>query len=361
MQNLHLNNNWRFFEKNKKVYLLNLVTSKQLTIRAPTKIEKEAALFILQRLEKGIKKTKLKNDILNQFPELKNKWFSDSIKNLTKYGVISLPRSRPKSLSLKYLLGLDRQLSCLEELFPGEGKFFKQKQLKEANVAILGLGTIAQYVILPLISSGVGNFTCVDFDFVEPRNIGRQPLFRKDDIGKSKAEVVEHFIKESRSGIRVRSKRQMIKNHHDVKDLIQNSDIVIHCCDYPRFEIHRWINRACLELRKPNLLVYSGRVGPFSIPYKTSCYGCLETFLRQFIIPYNELTEEIRKEGFGRYPELAVVGSLTGVLAAKEIIGFIIGITPETYNAFFDINPATLKVTKNHLLRQKNCYACQKK
>jgi molybdopterin/thiamine biosynthesis adenylyltransferase len=357
MRILALNKNWRFVTKEDKIYLINLVTSKQLEISENI----EATLFLLENLRKGLKKSELVFQMEHKFPKLNPKWVIDSLRVLKAYGILQNPSVRPYSLSEKYLLGLDRQLDFLEEMFPREGKYKKQIQLKESKVAVLGLGTIAQYIILPLVASGIGKFKCIDFDVVEGRNIGRQPILRKNDIGKSKAEVIRGFLLESRFGIKVKAEKRMIQSSKGVEAFVRDCDIVLHCCDYPRFLIHRWINEACLKLKKPNLLVYSGRVGPFSIPFKTSCYGCLETFLKKHVVAYKELTSLIREEGLGRYPELAVVGALTGALAAKEIIAYILGIAPETFNTFFDINPFTLQITKHPLQRQKLCYACNKK
>ncbi|MDP2947488.1 MAG: ThiF family adenylyltransferase [Nanoarchaeota archaeon] len=357
MSKIFLSKNWRFIEKENKIYFFNFVTSKQVEINE----DKEMASSFLKGLQGGIEKSTLLKKLRNEFPDMSLKWFNDSIKALKKYYIIQNRKIRPSGLSLRYLAGLDRQLDFLDEMFPNEGGYKKQIELKKIKVAILGLGTISQYIILPLIASGVGNFKCVDFDLIEERNIGRQPIFRRNDIGKSKASVIKDFIKKSRFDIKAETKKKMLRGIDDVKEFIYGCDIVIHCCDYPRFVIHRWINEACLSLNIPNLLVYSGRVGPFSIPFKTSCYGCLETFLKQYVLIYDDFAEKIRKEGLGRYPELAVVGALTGTLAAKEIIAYILGIPVETYNAFFDINPRNVQIIKHPLPRQKKCYACSSK
>jgi len=357
MKKISINKNWRFFNKKTCVNLFNIVTSKQLEINSDV----EASLFVLNNLKKGISRKKLFLVFANDFPKLGEKWLDKSLMALMSYGVINKNQIKPKSLTDEYLNGLDRQLDFLGEIFPAEGKYVKQLQLKNSRIAILGLGTIAQYVILALTSSGVGNFKCIDFDSVEKRNIGRQPILRASDVGKYKADVVNKFLKESRDDIKIETKNIMIESVVDVKNIIKDCDIVLHCCDYPRFLIHRWINEACLELNKPNLLVYSGRVGPFSLPYKTSCYGCMESFLKKNVKAYEELTEEITKEGLGRYPELAVVGSITGSLAAKEVVSYILGLEVETFDGFFDISPFNIKITRHSLPRQKDCYACEKR
>lgn len=354
---LFLNQNWRFFERDNLIYFFNIATSKQLKVRFKEKTEREALIFILNNLQNR----NVKKHFLIKFSRLDKKWFDTTINKLIELHILSYPKDKPSSLVSKYLLGLDRQLAFLDALFPEEGAFSKQKRLKEAEIACLGLGVIGQYVLLPLLASGIGNFVCVDFDIVEMRNIGRQPIFRKEDIGKSKAEIARNFIKQNRSGVNVKSVNAMITSPQDVEKLIKDSNVVIQACDYPRFEVRRWINEACLKLKKANIVVYSGRVGPLSIPYETSCYGCLETVMKEVAPFYEDFTETIKNEGMRRYPELAVVPALCGVVAAREIVSFLLGMKPETLNAFFDIHPVTLQIIKHSLPRQKKCYACRKR
>lgn len=357
MKKIFINKNWKFFNKKNDIFLFNILTSKQLKISNDI----DACLFVLNSVKKGINEKELYLQFEKNFSFLKKKWLNESLKLLNHWGVIGQDRKKPTDLTNGYLNGLDRQLDFLEEIFPTEGKYTKQLQLKNSKIAILGLGTIAQYIILALEASGIGNFKCIDFDLVEERNIGRQPILRVDDIGKYKTDVIGKFLTRSRDDIKVKTVNIMIKNIDDVKKIIKGYDIVLHCCDYPRFLIHRWINEACLELNMPNLLIYSGRVGPFSFPYNTSCYGCMESFLKKHVKAYDELTKDITEEGMGRYPELAVVGAITGSLAAKEVVSYILGIEIETSNHFFDISPRDIKIIKHPLPRQKNCHACGKR
>jgi len=358
---LFLNSNYRFFAKNDLIYFFNIATSKQIKVKLNTKIEKEALMFLLDNLQiKNNKFNNIKKEFLFKFPSLGEKWLVETINKFIELNIFSRSKKPKSFFSEKYLLGLDRQLAFLEALFPKEGVFFKQKQLKDAKIACLGVGVISQYIILPLLASGVGNFILVDFDKVETRNIGRQPIFRKEDVGRPKIDVIRDFIKQNRFGVKVKAINTMIKSPQDVEKLVKDSDIITQTCDYPRFEVRRWINKACLKLKKPNIVVYSGRIGPFCIPYKTSCYGCLEMRMKELAPFYEDFAEKIKKEGMRRYPELAFVPALCGVIAAREIISFILGVRPETFNAFLDINPSTFQIVRHFLPKYKNCYACGK-
>lgn len=356
MDKVYFNRNWIFIKNKKNIFLYNFVSSKELLIDKYI----EPSIYLL----KSFSSTdyghiqEIFKDFKNKFQNLDKKWFTDSLKQLRKRGIIKDIKKKPRDLTQQYLLGLDRQIDYLEDLFPNKNKYQIQKGLKDTKIAILGLGSVAQSIIQCLVASGIGNYVCVDFDVVEERNIGRQPIFRKTDIGKTKANAIKKYIEESRYGNKVKVFNKMIKSPKDVEQMIIDCDVVLQCCDYPRFVVHRWINNACLKLKKPNLLVHAGRIGPLSIPYKSSCYGCLEKFYEKHFIAYKDIKKIIISEGFGRYPTLSIIPSITGVIAAKEVIAFLLGMSHDSHNAFLDIEPYTLQTTKHILKRQKNCHAC---
>lgn len=351
--------NWRMLLVENKIHLINVVSSKQLQLRSSYK----PTLSLLRLLNKKIGKKQTIQEFAHRYPKYGGKWAEEYLGLLQKQGVVHYIERKPKELSNKYLLGLDRQLDILTELVgsSGNGSYASQLILKRARVAVLGLGSVSHYTILALLASGIGFFRCVDFDVVEERNIGRQPIFGFDDVGKLKSNVVAKFIKNSRCGTSVEPLNKMLRTEEDIREVIYDCDVVVQSCDLPRFLIHRMINNVCLQLKKPNILLYSGRVGPFNIPYRTACYGCLEVQLRKKFRLYDSLIDNINTSEFTRFPELAVVGTISGTLAAKELIGHLLGIKPETYNGFFDVNPFTLKIEYHRLYKQSNCYACTKK
>lgn len=353
------NKNWRVIdtEDNKQIYLFNIVTSRQLAIEAP----KEPTRFLLNLLRRKLPESQIIEKFCRQFPQFERKWVIHYLKLLKKVKVISEKIDVPSGLSTQYLCGLDRQLDFFSELNNGRNKYETQLLIKNSKVAVLGLGGIGQWIIPSLIASGIGFLKCVDFDAVERRNVGSQVMFRKEDIGRLKCEVVAKFIRNHRSGIKAEAINLKLESEEDVEKVIQDSDIVLQCCDIPRFIIHRWINKACLRLKKPNLIAYAGRVGPFCIPYQTACYGCLENEMRRRFPLYDDLVANINaSREIERFPALYVVAPFTGALAAKEVIAYILGIKPQTYNRFLDINPFTLKIRSIKLPRDPQCEACGK-
>lgn len=74
------------------------------------------------------------------------------------------------------------------ELLIGEESLTK---LKNARVAIFGVGGVGGYVCEALVRSGIGSFDLIDNDTVSLTNLNRQILALHSNIGKDKVEVMK--------------------------------------------------------------------------------------------------------------------------------------------------------------------------
>ena len=63
------------------------------------------------------------------------------------------------------------------------------EKLKNAQVAVFGLGGVGGYVVEALARSGVGALELVDHDTISITNINRQILATHSTVGQSKAEA----------------------------------------------------------------------------------------------------------------------------------------------------------------------------
>ena len=68
------------------------------------------------------------------------------------------------------------------------------EKLKNAKVAIFGIGGVGGYVCEALARSGVGHFVLVDSDTVAITNINRQIIATLDTIGRHKCDVMKERI-----------------------------------------------------------------------------------------------------------------------------------------------------------------------
>lgn len=82
------------------------------------------------------------------------------------------------------------QFSRTELLFGSEAL----NKLKNAHVAVFGIGGVGGFVVEALARSGVGSFDLIDNDTVALTNLNRQIIATLDTIGQPKVEVMQKRI-----------------------------------------------------------------------------------------------------------------------------------------------------------------------
>jgi adenylyltransferase/sulfurtransferase len=74
--------------------------------------------------------------------------------------------------------------------------WWDQDRLRAAKVLVIGAGAIGNEALKNLVLLGIGYILVVDFDIISASNLSRTILFRRDDIGKSKADVAAQRLRE---------------------------------------------------------------------------------------------------------------------------------------------------------------------
>ena len=87
---------------------------------------------------------------------------------------------------------MEDKFSRTEMLIGNEG----MEKLKEAKVAVFGLGGVGSFVCEGLARSGVGNFILIDFDKTDESNINRQLIANVNTIGRYKVDLMRERILE---------------------------------------------------------------------------------------------------------------------------------------------------------------------
>ena len=67
-------------------------------------------------------------------------------------------------------------------------------RLKNAHVAVFGIGGVGSYTVEALVRSGLGSITLVDYDTVDISNLNRQIHATLDTVGRKKTEVMKERI-----------------------------------------------------------------------------------------------------------------------------------------------------------------------
>lgn len=103
-----------------------------------------------------------------------------------------------------------------ELLFGSEG----MEKLKNAKVALFGVGGVGGYVAEALARSGVGNMVLTDNDFVSVSNINRQIIALHSTVGRPKVEVMKERLLDINPEINLELHQSFyLPENHDDYDL----------------------------------------------------------------------------------------------------------------------------------------------
>jgi len=105
-----------------------------------------------------------------------------------------------------------------------------QQELKRLRVAIVGLGGIGSIVAQQLVHLGVGDFTLVDPDTLEPTNLNRVANATAEDLGQPKVQIAAQYIKSVAKDSNVTCIKGDIIQLHTTRELL-NADVIFGCTD----------------------------------------------------------------------------------------------------------------------------------
>ncbi|GAA1960583.1 ThiF family adenylyltransferase [Catenulispora subtropica] len=104
--------------------------------------------------------------------------------------------------------------------------------LARRRVLIVGAGSVGSYVAETMARSGVGAFTIVDPDVVEPANVGRS-AYRVADVGLAKARALADLVLSINPRARV-ARHTARHEDLDLAALVAEADLVIAATDDPQ-------------------------------------------------------------------------------------------------------------------------------
>ncbi len=207
--------------------------------------------------------------------------------------------------------------------------WWDQDKLRNARIMIVGAGAIGNEVLKNLALLGVGYLFIVDFDVVSVSNLSRTVLFRKEDVGKRKAEIAAKRVKE----IGVLDDMLVDWFHGDLvwdlgTGIYRDMDIVLGCLD--NVETRVAVNKHCWLTNTPWIDAGMKELGmrvEFYNPPNLPCYQCNLTKEQLANARRRYSCDEFKKTAIdeGKVPTTQITSSLVAALQVQEAVKYLCG------------------------------------
>jgi len=162
-----------------------------------------------------------------------------------------------------------------------------QENLSRLKIGIVGLGSVGSIVAEILARTGIANFTLIDFDSVEDKNLDRLTNVFADDVGKAKVQAVANGIHKSATAPKVTINCcEYSICEKEGFEMALNCDILFSCVDrpWPR-QVLNFIAYAHLisvidggilvRTNKKNTNIVGAEWKAQTVGYKRACLECL--------------------------------------------------------------------------------------
>jgi bacteriocin biosynthesis cyclodehydratase domain-containing protein len=261
------------------------------------------------------------------------------------------------------LARFDRQLRYFSDIAPrGLTPSQCQERLREAKVAVLGVGGLGGWAAWSLACVGVGEMWLIDGDRVEVSNLNRQILYTEADLGLLKVECGAARLRAFNSSMRVSSTARRLESQADIAEFIAGSDVVIDAADWPAHDIERWCNAACFEAGTPYITMSHfppiARVGPLYVPGVTGCFACQETGYRRDY-PLFDIAVEQRRAKPSPAATLGPACGLIGGQVGLDVMHLLTGLSrPSTQGSAHIYDLRTMEVKREQVVPEPGCPVC---
>jgi molybdopterin/thiamine biosynthesis adenylyltransferase len=249
-------------------------------------------------------------------------------------------------------------------LFDNYNKLSMQQKLNESEVCILGLGG-STLIIQQLAQIGIGKITGLDFDTLEESNLNRQVIFKENDVGNLKSEILAKNLKEINSNIIYDFRNIYVDSQEKISDIISTADIIVLALDEPIIDSSIWVFNEC---KKQHKKIISGGVWGDEVTYtffdyslpNQPCYTCLmEQDLRSDKVIQNYISE-IKGKKFANFNTTTIfVGSILAGIIATEIVKLLTNYSPPIKSgSSLTLNTTTWKLNVNEINVNGRCQNC---
>lgn len=122
----------------------------------------------------------------------------------------------------------------------------QQLRLKNATVAIAGMGGVGGDYLITLTRIGIGNFKISDFDDFEMGNFNRQYGATMSSIGKPKMDVMRDLALDINPDAQIKTFGTGI-NENNVDDFLNRVDVFVDAVEFFEIKAHQIMINACMK------------------------------------------------------------------------------------------------------------------
>jgi adenylyltransferase/sulfurtransferase len=206
-------------------------------------------------------------------------------------------------------------------------EWWDQKRVAGARMLVIGAGALGNEVVKNLALVGVGSIVLYDPDRIERSNLSRGVLFRDEDEGKLKAEVVARRASELNPDVKIAWRGENVINSAGLGEFA-SADVVIGCVD--NREARVFVNAACARVGKAwvdgAIEGLSGIVRAFD-PARGACYECTMNATDRKLLAERRSCAMLARDvvARGHVPTTAVAASIVGAWEAQTAIKILHG------------------------------------
>ncbi|MDD3693013.1 MAG: tRNA threonylcarbamoyladenosine dehydratase [Oscillospiraceae bacterium] len=217
------------------------------------------------------------------------------------------------------------------------------KRLKNAAVAVFGIGGVGSYVVEALARCGVGRFLLVDKDRVCASNINRQIIATNKTIGRLKVEVMRERILDINPGAAIEIS-PIFYNNQTADDFdLSNYSYVVDAIDTVKSKLTLIERAKALNVPIISSMGAGNRLDPgcFEVTdiYQTSYCPLAKIMRRELrrrgienlkvvyskeIIPIKNIDDDVQNTGKRQVGSISFVPSVAGLMIAGELVRDII-------------------------------------
>lgn len=223
-----------------------------------------------------------------------------------------------------------------------------QEKLRQASVLLVGAGGLGSAALPYLVGAGIGRIGIIDPDQVELSNLHRQPLYKAEDQGRSKAERAARFAQSLNPSCDVHAFPEPL-TASNADRYVAAYDWIIDGTD--SLQTKFLLNAAC-KLQGKTLVTASVHRFEGQIMTIAPEGPCLQCLFQE--IPSDGCVGTCAETGI-----LGVVPGLFGLLQATEVIKGILGLPDALANELLLLDLRTYATTRLRRNKVENCPGCR--